>query len=124
MDAFELLKHYELDTLTEADKELFAYFGYSYGIENDDNNHPVFYVKLFSKITRIALLNFSISYKGGITYFCNICRDKQPCRHFRILVTKLLKGESEQLKAASQRFAFDPSARKTPHRCMAAGIIR
>ena len=109
MDAFELLKHYELDTLTEADKELFAYFGYSYGIENDDNNHPVFYVKLFSKITRIALLNFSISYKGGITYFCNICRDKQPCRHFRILVTKLLKEESEQLKAASQRFAFEIS---------------
>ena len=109
MDAFELLKHYELDTLTEADKELFAYFGYSYGIENDENNHPVFCVKLFSKITRITLLSYAISYKGAITYFCNICREKQPCRHFRILVTKLLTEEKEQLKAVSQRFAFEIS---------------
>ena len=109
MDAFELLKHYELNTLNEADKELFVYFGYSYAIENDENNHPIFSVKLFSKITRIVLLNFSISYKGGISYFCNICREKQPCRHFRILVTKLLKEESEQLKAISQRFAFEIS---------------
>ena len=109
MDAFELLKHYELDTLNETDEELFVYFGYSYAIENDENNHPVFSVKLFSKITRIVLLNFSISYKGGISYFCNICREKQPCRHFRILVTKLLEEESEQLKAISQRFAFEIS---------------
>ena len=109
MDAFELLKHYELDTLTEADKELFVYFGYSYGIDNDENNHPVFSVKLFSKFTRIVLLNFTISYKGAISYFCNICREKQPCRHFNILVTKLLKEESEQLKALSQRFAFEIS---------------
>ena len=109
MDAFELLKHYELDALNDADKELFAYFGYSYGIENDENNHPVFYIKLFSKITRIVLLNFSISYKGAINYFCNICREKQPCRHFSILVTKLLKEEKEQLKAVSQKFAFEIS---------------
>ncbi len=109
MDAFELLKHYELDALTEADKELFVYFGYSYGIDNDENNHPVFSVKLFSKFTRIVLLNFTISYKGAISYFCNICREKQPCHHFNILVTKLLKEESEQLKALSQRFAFEIS---------------
>ena len=109
MDAFELLKHYELETLTEADKELFAYFGYSYGIENDENNHPVFYVRLFSKITRIVLLNFSISFKGSITFFCNICRDKGPCRHLNILVTKLLQEEREQIKAISERFAFEIS---------------
>ena len=109
MDAFELLKHYELESLTEADQELFAYFGYSNGIENDENNHPVFYVRLFSKITRIVLLNFSISYKGGINFFCNICRDKGPCRHLNILITKLLKEEREQIKAISERFAFEIS---------------
>ena len=109
MDAFELLKHYELDNLNEADKELFAYFGYAYGIENDENNHPLFYVRLFSKITRIVLLSYTISYKGSINYFCNICREKQPCRHFYILVTKLLKEEKEQLKAISERFAFEIS---------------
>ena len=109
MDVFELLKHYELETLNETDKELFVYFGYSYGIENDENNHPVFYVRLFSKITRIVLLSFTISYKGGISYFCNICREKQPCRHFNVLATKLLEEEKEQLKAISQRFAFEIS---------------
>ena len=109
MDAFELLKHYELDNLNEEDKELFAYFGYAYGIENDENNHPLFYVRLFSKITRIVLLSFTISYKGAINYFCNICREKNPCRHFYILVTKLLKEEREQLKAISERFAFEIS---------------
>lgn len=109
MDAFELLKHYELDNLNEADKELFAYFGYSYGIENDENNHPLFYVRLFSKITRIVLLSYTISYKGAINYFCNICREKNPCRHFYILVTKLLKEEREQLKAISEKFAFEIS---------------
>jgi len=109
MDAFELLKHYELDNLNEADKELFAYFGYAYGIENDENNHPLFYVRLFSKITRIVLLSYTISYKGAINYFCNICREKNPCRHFYILVTKLLKEEREQLKAISERFAFEIS---------------
>ena len=109
MNVFELLKHYELDELKESDYELFKYFNYSYGIENDENNHPVFYVKLFSKITRIMVLYFTISYKGAIEYLCNICREKQPCRHFDILVTKLLKEESEQLKAISQRFAFEVS---------------
>ena len=109
MDIFELLKHYELDALNETDQELFAYFGYAYGIENDENNHPVFYARLFSKITRIVLMSFNVSYKGGISYFCNICRDKQPCRHFAILVTKLLKEEREQFKAISQRFAFEIS---------------
>ena len=109
MDAFELLKHYELDNLNEADKELFAYFGYAYGIENDENNHPLFYVRLFSKITRIILLSYTISYKGAINYFCNICREKNPCRHFYILITKLLKEERGQLKAISERFAFEIS---------------
>ena len=109
MEVFELLKHYELERLTETDKELFAYFGYSYGIENDENNHPVFYIRLFSKIIRIVLLGFTISFKGAINYFCNICREKQPCRHFKILVTKLLKEEREQIKAVSQKFAFEIS---------------
>ena len=68
MNVFELLKHYELDELKESDYELFKYFNYSYGIENDENNHPVFYVKLFSKITRIMVLYFTISYKGAIEY--------------------------------------------------------
>ena len=93
MDVFELLKHYELESLSEKEKELFAYFGYAYGIENDENNHPVFYVRLFTKITRIQVVEFTISYKGAINYFCNICRDKQPCYHFNILVTKLLQEE-------------------------------
>ena len=109
MDAFELLKHYELDSISEKEQELFAYFSYCYGIENDENNHPVFYVRLFSKITRIQVLNFSLSYKGAVEYFCHICRDKQPCYHFRILVTKLLKEENEQLKALSERFSFEIS---------------
>ena len=109
MNVFELLKHYELADLKETDNELFDYFGYSYGIENDENNHPVFYVRLFSKFTRIVIINFTISYKGRIDYFCNICREKQPCRHFDILVTKLLKEETEQLKAVSERFAFEIS---------------
>ena len=109
MDVFELLKHYELESLSEKENELFAYFAYAYGIENDENNHPLFYVRLFSKITRIPILEFNVSYKGGINYFCNICRDKQPCYHFNILATKLLKEESEQLKAASERFSFEIS---------------
>ena len=109
MDAFELLKHYELESLSEKENELFAYFVYGYGIDSDENNHPVFYIRLFSKITRIPILEFSISYKGAINYFCNICRDKQPCYHFNILVTKLLKEEKEQLKALSERFAFEIS---------------
>ena len=95
MDVFELLKHYQLESLNEKENELFAYFAYAYGIENDENNHPLFYVRLFSKVTRIPILEFNISYKGAINYFCNICRDKQPCYHFSILVTKLLKEESE-----------------------------
>ena len=109
MDVFELLKHYELDSLSEKEKELFAYFAYAYGIENDENNHPVFYVRLFTKITRMQVVEFTISYKGAINYFCSICRDKQPCYHFNILVTKLLQDEQEQLKALSERFSFEIS---------------
>ena len=109
MDIYELLKHYELESLSEKEQELFAYFSYSYSIENDENNHPVFFIRLFSKVTRINVIEFSVSYKGNVGYVCHICRDKQPCYHFRILVTKLLKEEKEQLKAISQRFAFEIS---------------
>ena len=84
MDVFELLKHYEQDSLSEKEQELFAYFAYNYGIENDENNHPVFYIRMFSKVTRMQILSFSISYKGAISYSCNICREKQPCYHFNI----------------------------------------
>ena len=109
MDVFELLKHYEQDSLSEKEQELFTYFSYNYGIENDENNHPVLYIRLFSKFTRMQILNFSISYKGAINYSCSICREKQPCYHFNILVTKLLKEEREQLKALSERFSFEIS---------------
>ena len=109
MNVLELLSHYRLEKLDEKDYELFTYFGYSYSIENDENNHPSFYVKLFSKATRVAVITFSISYKGALMYSCNICREKQPCRHFSILVTKLLDEEYEQVKAMSERFSFEIS---------------
>ena len=109
MNVLELLSHYRLEKLDEKDYDLFTYFGYSYSIENDDNNHPYFYVKLFSKATRVAVITFSISYKGALMYSCNICREKQPCRHFSILVTKLLDEEYEQVKAMSERFSFEIS---------------
>ena len=109
MDVFELLKHYEQDSLSEKEQELFAYFAYNYGIGNDENNHPLFYIRMFSKVTRMQILSFSISYKGAISYSCSICREKQPCYHFNILATKLLKEESEQLKALSERFSFEIS---------------
>ena len=109
IDVLELLKHYELDELSEKDYELFAYFAYSYAIETDSLNHPFFMIRLFSKITRIELMTFSLDYEGRISYACSICRDKQPCVHFRILVTKLLKEEYEQLKLTATRFAFEVS---------------
>ena len=88
MDVLELLNHYRLEKLNDKEKELFTYFAYSYAIENDENSHPSFRISLFSKISRIAVLDFLISYKGQISYACQICRDKQPCYHFSILVTK------------------------------------
>ena len=107
MDVLELLKHYQNEALSEKDNELFTYFAYSYAIESDSQNHPYFIVRLFSKITRIEVLTFSISYKGALAYNCNICRNKQPCEHFSILVTKILKDEYEQIKLLSERFAFE-----------------
>ena len=109
MDVLELLNHYRLETLEEKDCEFFAYFAYSYGIENDENKHPYFYVKAFTKATRVSIIEFTISYKGALNYTCNICRDKQPCYHFSILATKLLNEEYEQIKAMSERFAFEVS---------------
>ena len=107
MDVLELLNHYRLDHLNEKELELFSYFGYSYAIENDENNHPIFHVVLFSKISRINVIDFIVTYKGGINYSCQICRDKQPCYHFSILVTKLLNDEYEQIKALSERFNYE-----------------
>ena len=107
MDVLELLNHYRLEKLNDKEKELFTYFAYSYAIENDENNHPSFRISLFSKISRIAVLDFLISYKGQISYACQICRDKQPCYHFSILVTKLLNDEYEQIKVLSERFNYE-----------------
>ena len=107
MDVLELLNHYRLEKLDEKEQELFTYFAYAYSIENDENNHPYFHISLFSKISRISVLDFGITYKGAIEYTCQICREKQPCYHFSILATKLLSDEYEQIKALSERFNFE-----------------
>ena len=109
MDVLELLKHYRLEKLEEKELELFAYFSYAYAIENDENNHPNFHISLFSKISRISVLDFILTYKGQISYSCQICREKQPCYHFSILVSKLLNDEYEQIRALSERFNFEVS---------------
>ena len=107
MDVLELLNHYRLEGLSEKEQELFTYFAYSYAIENDENNHPYFHISLFSKISRISVLDFGITYKGAIEYMCQICREKQPCYHFSILATKLLNDEYEQIKALSEKFNYE-----------------
>ena len=109
MDILELLNHYRLESLSQKEEELFAYFAYAYSIENDENNHPYFHISLFSKISRINVLDFVITYKGAIEYTCQICREKQPCYHFSILVTKLLTDEYEQIKALGERFNYEVS---------------
>lgn len=107
MDVLELLNHYRFEKLESKEEELFTYFSYSYAIENDENNHPYFHIALFSKVSRISVLDFVVTYKGAIQYSCQICRDKQPCQHFSILATKLLLEEYEQIKALSERFSYE-----------------
>ena len=107
MDVLELLNHYRLEKLDEKEQELFTYFAYAYAIENDENNHPYFHISLFSKISRINVLDFVITYKGAINYNCQICREKQPCYHFSILATKLLTDELEQIKTLGERFNYE-----------------
>ena len=109
MNIVELLEHYRLEKLTPEDLELFAYFSYKYGIDYDEANHPYFYVQLFTKINRIQILEFVLDYKGRLNYSCQICREKEPCRHFSILASKLLKDEYEQIKEVSTKFAFEIS---------------
>ena len=109
MNVVELLEHYRLEKLTPEDLELFAYFSYKYGIDYDEANHPYFYIQLFTKINRIQILEFVLDYKGRLNYTCQICREKEPCRHFSILVSKLLKDEYEQIKEVSTKFAFEIS---------------
>ncbi len=109
MDVIELLTHYRLEKLSPADLELFAYFSYKYGIDYDENNHPFFYVRLFTKVNRIQILEFILDYKGRLNYTCQICREKEPCRHFSILASKLLNDEFIQLKEVSTKFAFEIS---------------
>ena len=109
MDVIELLTHYRLEKLSPTDLELFAYFSYKYGIDYDENNHPFFYVRLFTKVNRIQILEFILDYKGRLNYTCQICREKEPCRHFSILASKLLNDEFIQLKEVSTKFAFEIS---------------
>ena len=109
MDIIELLTHYRLEKLAKNDEELFAYFDYKYGIDYDENNHPYFYMKLFTKVNRIDIFEFTLDYKGRLNFFCQIDREKEPCHHFAILVTKLLKDEYEQLKNIASKFAFEIS---------------
>ena len=109
MNVVELLEHYRLEKLTPEDLELFAYFSYKYGIDYDEANHPYFYIQLFTKINRIQILEFVLDYKGRLNYTCQICREKEPCRHFSILASKLLKDEYEQIKEVSTKFAFEIS---------------
>ena len=109
MDILELLNHYRLEKLDEKEQELFTYFAYAYSIENDENNHPYFHISLFSKISRINVIDFVVTYKGAIEYTCQICREKQPCYHFSILATKLLTDEYEQIKALGERFNYEVS---------------
>ena len=109
MNVVELLEHYRLEKLTPEDLELFAYFSYKYGIDYDEANHPYFYIQLFTKINRIQILEFVLDYKGRLNYTCQICREKEPCRHFSILASKLLKDEYDQIKEVSTKFAFEIS---------------
>ena len=109
MDVVELLTHYRLEKLSPSDLDLFVYFDYKYGVDYDENNHPYFYITLFTKINRIEILSFSLNYKGRLAYSCQICREKEPCRHFGILVTKLLEDEYLQLKNTADKFAFEIS---------------
>lgn len=109
MDVIELLNHYRLEQLSPSDLELFVYFDYKYGVDYDENNHPLFYIRLFTKVNRIDILEFTLDYKGRLNYSCQICREKEPCRHFSILVSKLLSTELEQLKALATKFVFEIS---------------
>lgn len=109
MNVVELLEHYRLEKLTPEDLELFVYFSYKYGIDYDEANHPYFYIQLFTKINRIQIIEFVLDYKGRLNYTCQICREKEPCRHFSILASKLLKDEYEQIKEVSTKFAFEIS---------------
>ena len=109
MNVLELLEHYKIEKLSQSDMDLFYYYDYKYGVDYDENNHPYFYLNLFTKINRIPIIEFSLDFKGRLHYSCQICREKEPCRHFSILVTKLLKEEYEQLKQLSTKFAFEVS---------------
>ena len=109
MDVLLFLARHQIDNLTPKDMELFTYFAYKYGIENDTENHPIFYIRLFTKINRLPIINFKISHNGRIDYNCEICREKKPCRHFDILVTKIYQNEYEQIKMLSEKFLYEIS---------------
>ena len=109
MNVMELLTHYRLEKLSQSDLELFTYFNYQYGVSYDEANHPYFYLRMFTKINKILIMEFTLDHKGRLNYLCQICREKEPCRHFSILATKLLTEEAEQIKQVSDKFAFEIS---------------
>lgn len=109
MDILSFLARHQLDQLSAKDLELFTYFAYQYGIENDSDNHPTFFIRLFTKVNRLSILDFKITHNGKIDYICDICREKKPCRHFDILATRIYKEEYQQVKALSEKFVFEIS---------------
>ena len=109
MDVLLFLARHQLENLTPKDMELFTYFAYQYGIENDAENHPIFFIRLFTYVNRLLVINFKISHNGKIDYNCEICREKKPCRHFDILATKIYKEEYEQIKILSEKFLYEIS---------------
>lgn len=109
MDILAFLARHQLDQLTPKDLELFSYFVYQYGIENDAENHPFFYLRLLTKINNLLIIELKISYNGKIDYNCEICREKKPCHHFYIIATKIYQEEYQQIKTLSERFVFEVS---------------
>ena len=107
MDVLELLSHYAQESISPEEEELFAYYGYSYSVESDSQNHPCFSVRLFTKVNRIDVMVLTITSDGRVNFNCHICHSKTPCQHFAILATRILKNEYEQIKAMSQRFAHE-----------------
>ncbi|NLB48811.1 MAG: hypothetical protein GX813_03110, partial [Erysipelotrichia bacterium] len=103
MNILLFLARHRLEKLSPKDLELFSYFAYRYGIENDAENHPAFFIKLFTVVNRMPIINFKITYNGKVEYGCEICREKKPCRHFDILVTKIYKEDYQQIKGLSEK---------------------
>ncbi|HHT67202.1 MAG TPA: DEAD/DEAH box helicase [Erysipelotrichaceae bacterium] len=109
MDVLLFLERYQLEQLTPKDLELFSYFVYEYGIENDAENHPSFFIRLLTKINHLKIIDFRITYSGKTEYNCEICREKKPCDHFNIIATKIYREEYQKIKDLSEKFLFEIS---------------